>query len=245
MDLRIAIVTQARMTSTRLPGKIMREIMGKSLLEYQLERLGRVSLANSIVVATTTNEADNPVVHLCNRLGVSWYRGSEHDVLSRFYQTAETYDVDILVRVTSDCPLIDPAVIDMVIDYFLLHQSEYDYVSNTLKRTFPRGMDVEVFSRKVLVEAYEESSNLMEREHVTPFFYLRPERFRLGNVSCQKDYSCHRWTVDTLEDFVLIEKIISELYPVHQEFSLEDILKTMNKHDSWFKINQHIEQKSL
>lgn len=222
--MKTVIIVQARMTSTRLPGKVMKRVLGKPLLEYQLERLQRVKLADEIVIATTTNQTDEPIVELCNSLSVACFRGSEDDVLSRYYGAATAHKADLVVRVTSDCPLIDPQVIDTVIDYCLQNQSHYDYVSNSLERTYPRGMDTEVFSFSTLQQAFGEATAQPDREHVTPFIYRQPARYRLGHVIYSEDCSHHRWTVDTPEDFELIQKIIEAIYPRKPNFTLEDCL---------------------
>ena len=177
-----AIIVQARMSSTRLPGKIMKEVLGKTLLEYQLERLARVESADKVVVATTTNESDTPIVDLCQKLGVFCFRGSENDVLARYYEAATEYQADTVVRITSDCPLIDPAVVDRVITFYINHQQEYDYVSNTFPElTYPRGMDTEAFSYQVLQEAFLEAVDQSEREHVTIFIKRRLEKYKIKN----------------------------------------------------------------
>lgn len=243
--MKTGIIVQARMTSTRLPGKVLKTVMGKPLLEYQIERLRRVKSADEIIIATTTNDTDLPLVQLCECLRIPYFRGSEEDVLSRYYGAASEHNLDIIVRVTSDCPLIDPLVIDKVIGFYLEHRSRYDYISNSLKRSYPRGMDTEVFSFVVLEEAYLEAQAQPAREHVTPFLYQHPERYRLGNVALEKDESVQRWTVDTREDFELIRRILEALYPVNPEFTLEDILALLLKYPEWLGINAHVEQKKL
>lgn len=239
--MKTVIIVQARMTSTRLPGKVLKSVLGKPLLEYQIERLRRVKNANQIVIATTVNETDQPIVDFCKRLDIAYYRGSEEDVLSRYYEAATKYDADVVVRVTSDCPLIDPQVIDQTIKHFL--ENDCDYVSNNLERTYPRGMDTEVFSYQGLHTAFAEAVEKPEREHVTPFFYRHPERFRLASIQYNENFSQYRWTVDTSEDFELICKIIEALYPVKPDFTLEDVLELIKKCPDWHLINAHIEQK--
>jgi len=233
------------MTSTRLPGKVLYEVMGKPLLEYQIERLGRAKLADKIVIATTTNESDLPIVELCKRLGVAYYRGSEEDVLSRYYEAAAEFGADVIIRATSDCPLIDPGVIDEVIGMYIKNREKYDYVSNTLERTYPRGLDTEVFSMTALKKAHKEASEQPEREHVTLYMYRHPERFRLASSSATKDYSKHRWTVDTPEDFGLIKLILQELYPLNSRFTWMDVIGLLNEHPEWVQINAAIEQKKV
>lgn len=239
------IIVQARMTSTRLPGKVLKTVLGKPLLDYQLERLRRVKLASRIVIATTTNDTDQPIVEWCERQGIDCFRGSEQDVLARYHGAAALYHADTIVRITSDCPLIDPAVIDRIIQHYLDHRSSCDYASNCLERSYPRGMDVEVFSRRALDEAFAEAAESAEREHVTPFIYRHPERYRLANIAYRENQGRHRWTVDTPEDFELVEKILGALYPAKPSFTLEDVLDLLQRHPDWADINAHVEQKKL
>lgn len=239
--MKTVIIVQARMTSTRLPGKVLKTVMGKPLLEYQIERLRRIKAADEIVIATTANDTDQPIVDLCERLSVAYFRGSEDDVLARYYGAAIAYNADVVVRITSDCPVIDPKVCDEVISYFLQHYSEYDYVR---LEECPRGLDTEVFSFKVLCECFKEATEKPEREHVTPFVYMsHPERYRIKYMNFPKDLSHHRWTVDTPEDFKLIKNIIEELYPLNSEFNYVDILNVMTKYPEWYSINDTVQQK--
>lgn len=147
------------------------------------------------------------------------------------------------MRVTSDCPLIDPQVIDQVIQYYIEHHDKYDYVSNCLQRTYPRGMDTEVFSFSALNEAFLEATEKPDREHVTPFIHRQSDRYKFGSVLYTEDCSQHRWTVDTPEDFDLIQKMLEAIYPQNPEFSLEDCLHLLDRHPEWSKINANIEQK--
>ena len=233
------------MTSTRLPGKVLKTVLNKPLLEYQVERLRRVKLADEIVIATTTNEMDQPIIGLCKKMKVQVFRGSEQDVLARYYGAALTYNAAVVIRVTSDCPIIDPQVIDRVISLYNVNFPKYDYVSNRLQPSYPRGMDTEVFSFKALKEAYSEARNEPEREHVTPFIYWQPERYKLGNVAYVQDESKHRWTVDTEDDFKLITIILESLYPHYREFNLEDILALFRQNPELLKINAHVKQKEI
>jgi len=219
--------------------------MDKPLLEYQIERLLNSKLINEIIVATTTNVTDKPIVDLCNKLNIKFFRGSEEDVLSRYYNAAKEFNAEVIVRLTSDCPVIDSEVVDKVIKYYLNNKNEYDYVSNTLIRTFPRGMDTEVFPFSVLETSFRQAKTKSEREHVTPYIYNDPDIFNLGYVTYKQNESYHRWTVDTGEDLELIRNIITELYPVNKFFTLEDIIDLFNRYPNWLKINAHIEQKKL
>ncbi|VDH00944.1 3-deoxy-manno-octulosonate cytidylyltransferase [Lysinibacillus sphaericus] len=243
--MKIVAIIQARMTSTRLPGKVLKKVLGKTLLEYQLERVRRSQCIDEIVVATTVNKTDDPIVELCSQLGYSIYRGSEEDVLSRYYEASIKAEADIVVRLTSDCPLVDPEIIDQVIELFKENQPKFAYVSNTLERTYPRGMDTEVFSIDALHRTYEEANRNMEREHVTAYMYSNPEKFSLLNKKSIVDLSQFRWTVDTEEDFELIRRIIEKIYPNKKEFTLQNIVNLVQEHQEWSLLNAHIEQKKL
>jgi spore coat polysaccharide biosynthesis protein SpsF len=235
--MRKLIIVQARMGSSRLPGKVLKEVCGKTFLEHLIIRLRRVKQADSIVIATTTREHDNQIVDLCNKLKIHYYRGSENDVLSRYYEASVKYGADLIVRITSDCPLIDPYIVDKVISYYIGNKDQVDYVSNVLKRTFPKGMDVEVFSFSVLKEAYEEAKKDREREHVTPFIKHKPEKYHLYNIEYAMDLSHYRLTVDTPEDMELIKNIFEVLYYEKPAFTMKDILFVMENNAEWININ--------
>lgn len=243
--MRVVAIIQARMGSTRLPGKILKEVNGKPLLSYQLERLQSARLIDEIVIATTIEKQDDLIEAFCERKEVSFYRGSEFDVLARYYETAVKFKADVIVRITSDCPIIDPLVVDKTIKYFLDHQSSYDYISNTIERTYPRGLDTEVFSFEALKRAYLEASLERDREHVTAYFYTNPDRFRIGSIKNGVDHSKYRWTVDTEQDFKLIKLLINHLYNKNPKFTMEDALNLMEQNPTWYDINKHIEQKKI
>lgn len=243
--MKVTAIIQARTGSTRLPGKVLKKVLGKPLLEYQVERVKRAKTVEAVVVATTENERDDPIVRLCRELSVPVYRGPEEDVLARYYEAAVRFHADPVVRLTADCPIIDPAVIDRVVACYVRNQGKYDYVSNTLERTYPRGMDTEVVSFRALKRAFEEAKDPASREHVTAYIYRHPDRFRLGNVSHPADESRHRWTVDTGEDFLLIQKIIERLYPENPLFTMDDVLRVLRENPEWAEINAHVEQKKL
>ena len=235
------IIVQARMTSTRLPGKVLLPLAGEPMLTRLIERLRRVRRADGIVVATTTNATDDPIAALCAQLGVPCHRGSEHDVLSRYADAARLHGADTVVRITSDCPLIDPALIDQVIAAY--EEGGIDYVSNMLPPTWPYGMAVEVFSAAALAQAHAEATQAAEREHVTPFLYWHPERYRLRNVASPVDLSQHRWTVDTPEDYALVSRLFHHLMPTHPHFTQADVLALLEQHPDWIALNQHVQQK--
>ncbi|MCG3085213.1 glycosyltransferase family protein [Anoxybacillus sp. LAT_31] len=243
--MKVAAIIQARMGSTRLPGKVLKKVLGKTLLEYQMERVKKAKTIDEMIIATTTKESDDPIVQLCQQLSIPYYRGSEEDVLSRYYETATKFGVDVVVRLTSDCPIVDPNVIDKVVEHYLENKDQYDYVSNTLARTYPRGMDTEVMSYEVLKRAHKDAKELVYREHVTAYIYHHPDQFRLCNVSNEKDESKHRWTVDTEEDFLLIKNILEILYPINPLFTLKDVIQVLQDKPEWVEINAHIEQKKL
>lgn len=239
--MKTLIIVQARMTSTRLPGKVLLPLAGEPMLTRLIERLRRVRRADGIVVATSTNATDDPIAALCAQLGVPCHRGSEHDVLSRYADAARVHGADVVVRITSDCPLIDPALIDQTIAAF--DEGGSDYVSNMLPPTWPYGMAVEVFSAAALAQAHAEATQAAEREHVTPFLYWHPERYRLRNVASPLDLSHHRWTVDTPEDYALVSRLFDHLMPNRPNFTQSDVLALLDAHPDWIAINQHIQQK--
>jgi spore coat polysaccharide biosynthesis protein SpsF len=241
--MRKLIIVQARMTSTRLPGKVMKIVCGKPLLEHLVDRLKRVKCADQIVIATTVNETEDIIVDLCKKLDISYFRGSEEDVLGRYYETAVKYEGDVIIRITSDCPVIDPDVVDYLIDFYMNNLKKYDYVSNILERTYPKGMDAEITSFDTLKEAHFNAYDPFDRENVTPFIKKRPQQFRLYNILYKTDMSRCRWTVDTPEDLELITKIYDALYYKNPLFSLNDILDLMNSNPKLENINAHVKQK--
>lgn len=228
------------MASTRLPGKVLKKVVGKPLLELEIERLQRVKLKDEIIVATTSNPQDDPIVALCEKLKVLTFRGSENDVLSRYYEAAREFKSDIIVRVTADCPLIDPDITNQIIQKYL--ESSKEYVSNTLIRTFPRGLDTEVFSFQCLEKVFNESKMPSEREHVTPYIYNNRDLFQCAGVESTVDCSRYRWTVDTPEDLELIKIIFEALYVKNPLFSTNDVCLMFDKHPEWLQVNKHIKQ---
>ncbi|MHB8899425.1 MAG: cytidylyltransferase domain-containing protein [Thermoguttaceae bacterium] len=240
--MRVVAIVQARTGSTRLPGKVLHDLAGHTMLARVLRRTQRAALVNQVVVATTTSSEDDPVVSECRRLGVSWYRGSEHDVLDRYYVTAEAYRAELVVRVTSDCPLIDPALIDRVVEAYFRERP--DYVSNFLERTFPRGLDNEAVPFEGLARAWCEAEAAYQRVHVTPYFYEHPELFRLLAVKQDRDLSGHRWTVDTPDDLRFVRAVF-ELLGGDDRFTWEDVLALIEADASLAGINRHVRHKAL
>ena len=222
--MKVVAIIQARMGSTRLHGKVMKTILGKPVILWDLERVSLSKLIDKIVVAIpygnendiiedTIKEYDDKIIIM---------RGSEENVLDRYYQAALQTDADVIVRITSDCPLIDPVVIDLVIEQFI--SKKCDYCSNTLQRTYPRGLDTEIFSFEALTRAWNEAKEDYEREHVTLYIIENPEKFILVNVSNDIDFSHLRWTLDTKENFKIINIVYNRIYPKKQMFYMNDIV---------------------
>jgi spore coat polysaccharide biosynthesis protein SpsF len=230
------------MGSTRLPGKVMKDIGGETMLARVVGQARRAKLLHELVVATTINPTDEAIVDECQRLHVAVYRGNEDDVLDRYYQAATLHRGDTIVRITSDCPLIDPTVVDKVIGAFLAEAP--DYASNVIERTYPLGLDTEVMSMSTLTRAWQGARQAYERVHVTPYIYENPELFRLLHVKAQADYSHHRWTVDMPEDLAFVRAVYRRLG--NDEYSSwEDVLDLLEKDPSLAQINSHIRQKAL
>jgi spore coat polysaccharide biosynthesis protein SpsF len=234
----VLAITQARIGSTRLPAKILKEVNGSSLLEIHLARILRSTFITKLKVATTTESGTQKIIDIAEKLGVETYQGSVDDVLDRFYQTAKPETPDYVVRLTSDCPLIDPDVIDLVIKRCI--ESGCDYASNVLSPTFPDGMDVEVFKFSALEKAHQEAQLTSDKEHVTPYIW-RNSTFKGGslfqsiNVESPIDYSEYRITVDTIDDFYLVENIINHL---GVEKTFQEYVKYIETHHSVKQINQ-------
>lgn len=231
-------ILQARCSSSRLSGKVLKPILGEPMLARQIERLQRSRHISHLVVATSDESTDRPLTKLCQRLGLDCFCGSLNDVLDRFYNAATPYRPEQLLRLTGDCPLADPAVIDNTVDFHLA--GKYDYSSNTLQPTFPDGLDVEVFRFSCLSDAWKEAALNSEREHVTPFIYSRPERYRIGHYKQTENFSWLRWTVDQPEDFAMVEIIYNALYPDNPDFTTADILAFLDGHPEIAHMNANI-----
>lgn len=242
--MKTVAIIQARMGSTRLPGKIQKNIMGKSVLQHVVERVRQASSIDEIVIATTTLKQDDIVTEEAQKCCVKYFRGSEEDVLSRYYLAAKENKADIVVRITSDCPLIDPIVTNEIVSFFK-EQAVYDIVTNASsdlkQRTYPRGLDTEVFAFNFLEKAYKYANKQYQREHVTPYIYENSKKiFYYKN---DEDFSGYRLTLDTEEDFVLIKEIYRHLYTGKHDFYLKDIIKLFEQHPNLSKINENVEQK--
>lgn len=239
--MKTAAIVQARMGSTRLQGKVLKPILGKPMLERQLERMRRARSLDGIVIATTEHAGDDPLAAFAVAQGLPVFRGSERDVLSRYAGAARTFGVETVVRVTSDCPLIEPSLIDEAVGVFSAGGA--DYVSNMLEPTYPYGLAVEVFSSRSLEQAAARAVQPAEREHVTPYLYWNPGQFRPHALRMAPDLSHHRWTVDTPEDLELVRRVYGALYPSNPAFGMADILALLDANPSWAAINAHVVQK--
>lgn len=224
------------MGSTRLPGKVMLPIFERPVIWHIIDRLRHSKLINEIVISTSTNPLDDIIENFAKAEGIPYYRGKENDIMDRLYQTAKLFDADPLVRITADCPLIDPKVVDTVVKKFLDNRGEIDYVSNTIKRTFPDGLDTEVISYEALQRAWKETTDEFWREWATMFFVEHPQKFRLLNVGYQRDLSKLRWTLDYPEDLRFVREVYKHLYQ-KGIFYMEDILELLEQHPEIAEIN--------
>ena len=236
---RTVIFIQARTGSTRLPGKVLKLACGKTLLELMMERVLAATTYDEVVVITTTKTEDDVIVELCNLKSWNCFRGSEQNVLERHYQAAVQYHATDVVKIPSDCPLIDPAVIDQVITYY--YNNTYDYVSNLHPATFPDGNDVEIMTMDSMEKSYKGATKNFETEHTTPYIWNRPELFKLGNVAMEgeNDLSLvYRLTLDHIEDYTLISTIFERLYDNGQIFAMQEIIDLLKSEPELLALNQ-------
>jgi spore coat polysaccharide biosynthesis protein SpsF len=238
----IVAVVQARMGSTRLPGKVLKELGGESVLARVVERLRRSRSISEVVIATSLSPDDEAVVREAERLRVAIFRGSESDVLDRYFQAARAFHVEAVVRITSDCPLIDAEVTENTVRAFLNEQP--DYASNALERTYPRGLDTEVMSVDALTRAWRTAKQPYEREHVTPFMYEHPELFKVLSVTNDADFSSHRWTLDTAEDLEFV-RAVYERFGNRSNFTWRDVLDLVEREPALSQLNCSVQQKVL
>lgn len=247
--MRVVAIIQARMRSTRLPGKIMKTLCGRTVLAHDIERIGAATRVDDIVVATSDLAVDDEVAAEALRAGAKVSRGSEEDVLARFYDAAREHQADVIVRMTSDCPLFDPLLLDRMLAEFLAAlpgAQPYDYYSNTLnRRTYPTGLDTEIFTMAALARAHQEGRRPPEREHVTPYLHQNPQLFHLGGMEAERDHSRYRWTLDTPADLELIGKIYAAVYREDRLFTTAEVLQLMADQPELAAINQHIEAKPI
>ncbi len=242
MREKAVIVVQARMSSTRLPGKVMMPILGKSLLVRMIERLQMVRHEVTIVIATTVSNEDDIIVLEAEMLGIPFYRGSINNLVDRHYKAAKIHGADLVLKIPSDCPLIDPQVIDEVLDHYFANREKFDYVSNLHPATWPDGNDVEVMTIECLEKAWQHAAQGMQQEHTTPYIWENAGKFRIGNVSWSSglDYSMsHRFTIDYADDYEFIKRVFEELYPAKKNFSCDDILELLVRKPEIYQLNAH------
>ena len=234
--MRIVCIIQARMGSTRLPGKILKEFAGKPMLRHQLERDLSSKRVDAFVVATSDKSDDDAVAELARSCGVGVYRGSENDVLDRYYMAAKEAKADIVVRVTGDCPLHYGEVIDETVEHFL--SAEVDYGRSP--SNYPEGLDTEIFTFAALEKAWKEATLPSEREHVTPYLYTHSEQFRCDSewTPAKGEWQGMHWSVDTPQDLAFVTNIFEALYPHNQKFTKEDVFEVLRTHPEWLDINK-------
>jgi spore coat polysaccharide biosynthesis protein SpsF len=240
--LKITAIIQARMGSSRLPGKVLMDLGGKTVLARVINRLRRATLINEIIVATTDSVTDDAIVQECHRIEVESFRGSESDVLDRYHQAAAMTAAEGIVRITSDCPFIDPEITDDTIRSFL--NLNPDYASNALQRTFPRGLDTEIMTREALACAWREAHLPYQRAHVTPYLYENPSRFDIIAVKGNVDYSDHRWTLDTPEDIAFIRALYERLGN-NDDFTWREAFVVLQREPELVELNRGVMQKAL
>lgn len=248
MKQKITAIIQARLSSTRLLGKVLLKILNKPMLQYVIDQVNSSKLITEIIIATTNNVEDKKIIDFCKKHHLKYFRGSKKDVLDRYYQCAKKFECDPIVRITSDCPLIDPEIIDKVIEKFL--KNSYDYVANNLENkngkwvnstcNFPQGMTVEISSFEVLRKAWKQAKKPSEREHVYPYVQFNPNKFKAGFVMNKKNLSYIRCTVDHPEDLQFVKEVIKKI-PKRKKFvTTKDIVNVLNKEDHLLKINNKI-----
>lgn len=242
MSKNVGIVSQARMTSTRLPGKVLLKANGKTILEHHLNRLAWSKIP--VYIATTVNKTDDPLTTLAERLEIPFYRGDENNVLERYFRCASQFNLDVIIRVTSDCPLIDGSIIADGLNEYLRYNDEKIYYSNCLLRTFPRGLDFEIFSFKLLKDAFLHAIEPAEKEHVTPYINQNKSGQVIIKHHTSKDnFNELRWTLDTQEDWVLLKRLL-EVHHV-QDLKYQEILDVIRENPQLKSVNKFVQQKEL
>ena len=239
--MKVVAIIQARLGSTRLPEKVLKDLEGETVLSRVIHRVRRAKLVDELLVATTDQPADDAIVDECRRCSVRTARGSEEDVLDRYFRAAQVSHADVIVRITSDCPLIDPEVTDKTIRAFLAEQP--DYASNALVRTYPRGLDTEVMTVLALERAWRLAALPYQRAHVTPYIYEHADEFKLLSVTGEADYSDHRWTLDAHEDLAFVRAVYARMEG--QDFGWRDVLRLLEREPGLVELNRSVAQKVL
>lgn len=242
---KIVATIEVRMTSTRLPGKVMLPLAGKPSTERLVERIKRSKYIDEIVLATTVNEADQPLVDLARKMGIKYFRGSEFDVLSRVLTAAHSVQADIICEVTGDCPLVDHALVDRGIEEFF--QQQVDYASNIVPVSYPIGFDVQVFPVSVLEEVDRLTTDPIDRVHVSYYIYKHPNKFKIYNWSAEGDYYWPdlRVTLDEREDYELLNIIFERLLPINSDFTALDVIQLLRREPQLLEINKKVRQKGV
>lgn len=237
----IVIVIQARMSSSRLPGKVLMPLLDKTLLARMIERLQQIKHQARLVIATSVADDDDVIEQEAKNLQIDCFRGDLNNLLDRHYQAARLFNADVVLKIPSDCPLIDPKAVDRVLDVFFENGGGFDFVSNLNPATWPDGNDVEVMTMACLKKVWQQATKPLELEHTTPYIWENPEKFKIKNVAWAtgKNYSMsHRFTIDYLEDYLFISRVYQELYPVDAGFSCEDIVALLEARPQIYQINQ-------
>ncbi|HTL46685.1 MAG TPA: glycosyltransferase family protein [Verrucomicrobiae bacterium] len=243
--MKIVSTIEARMASSRLPGKILKDVLGKPMLERMIERVRRSKLVNQVVVATTVDPSDQATEDACKAMGVACFRGSSDDVLLRVLEAAKAHKADLIVELTGDCPVIDHGLIDQVIRFYL--DNDFDYASNVLHRDFPRGTEVQVFSVKVLDEVNRITQDPADHEHVSLYIYEHPEKFKLGTLSAPPELKRPdlRLTVDLPQDLELVRAVYGRLHPQKPDFDIHDVVRLLSREPELGRLNATIQQKPV
>lgn len=244
--MKIVAVIQTRMGASRLPGKVLMNIAGRPMFWHVVNRLQYSKIISKVVIATTTNKRDDLIEKFCRKEGIDCYRGSEDDVLDRYYQASIFYKADAIVRITSDCPLIDPTVSERVISTYLKNINKIDGSSNVINRTYPRGLDTEVISFSTLERIWNEGKEDYQREHVTVYAYEHPSLFNLQSVENNSNLSDLRWTVDEEDDLKFVREIYKRLYHKEKDvFLMDDVIEVLKREPQLLKINKYVKQKII
>ena len=238
MAVKNLCIIQARYDSTRLPGKVLLSLGGKTVIEQVISRVNQAEKIDRIILATTTREEDDALEQICLKAGIDCFRGSEDDVLDRYYQAAKKFKAKNIIRITGDCPLIDPEIIDKVIDIY--EKSGVTYATNVIPPTFPDGLDTEIFSFSALKKAWRETNMASQREHVTVYLWQNPGIFKQKHLNNEIDLSARRWVLDNQEDYEFMKQVFFKLYPVKPNFKLADLLKIFVDNPEIEKINNMI-----